>query len=73
LSTSLLAFEVVLLRLFAVQTFHHFAYMAIGVALLGFAASGTALVLIRRRVEGREAALFRALSVLLPPALIAAP
>lgn len=73
LSTSLLAFEIILLRLFAVQTFHHFAYMAIGVALLGFAASGTALVLIRRRVEGREAALFRALSVLLPPALIAAP
>lgn len=73
ISASLLAFEVVLLRLFAVQTFHHFAYMAIGVALLGFAAAGTALVLTRRAVEGREAELFRILSVLLPLALVAAP
>lgn len=73
ISASLLAFEVVLLRLFAVQTFHHFAYMAIGVALLGFAAAGTALVLGRRSVEGREAQLFRLLSALLPVALLAAP
>lgn len=73
ISASLLAFEIILLRLFAVQTFHHFAYMAIGVALLGFGASGTMLVLARRRVEGREIALFQVLSVLLPVTLVAAP
>ena len=73
ISASLLAFEVILLRLFAVETFHHFAYMAIGVALLGFGASGTALVLARDRARGREGALFRLASVVLPVALLAAP
>jgi hypothetical protein len=73
ISSALLAFEIILLRLFAVQTFHHFAYMAIGVALLGFGASGTVLVLGRSRVEGRELVLFQALSVVLPAVLVAAP
>ena len=35
------AYEVLLMRLFSIAHWHHFAYMIISVALLGFGASGT--------------------------------
>jgi hypothetical protein len=59
LSAAALAYEVLLVRAFAIQHFQHFAHMAIGVAMLGFGASGTLLAL-RRRSEppgARRAAL----------------
>ncbi len=40
-----LSYEVLLVRTFAIEYFHHFAYMAIGVAMLGFGAAGTLLAL----------------------------
>jgi hypothetical protein len=40
-SSATVAFEILLVRWFAVATFHHFAYLAIGVAMLGLAAGGT--------------------------------
>lgn len=45
-SAGTLAFEILLVRLFAIEQFHHFAYMAIGVAMLGFGAAGTLLALV---------------------------
>ncbi|MFQ5595029.1 MAG: hypothetical protein ACE5HA_12860, partial [Anaerolineae bacterium] len=45
LSAGTLAFEISLTRIFAVAQWYHFAFMAVSVALLGFGASGTALVL----------------------------
>jgi hypothetical protein len=50
-SASTLAYEILLVRVFAIEQFHHFAYMAIGVAMLGFGAAGTFLALA---VPGRE-------------------
>jgi hypothetical protein len=41
LSAATTGYEILLIRLFAVEQFHHFASMAIGVALLGLGASGT--------------------------------
>jgi hypothetical protein len=43
ISASALAFEVTLTRIFAVQQFHHFAFLVIGLAVMGFAASGVVL------------------------------
>ncbi|MFQ5943295.1 MAG: hypothetical protein ACE5JF_07060 [Anaerolineales bacterium] len=40
ISASALAFEVTLTRIFAIQQFHHFAFLVIGLAVMGFAASG---------------------------------
>jgi len=48
LSAATLAYEVLLLRLFAIAQWHHFAYMAISIALLGFGASGTFLFIAQR-------------------------
>ena len=43
LAAATLAFEILLVRALAVEHFHHVAYMAIGVAMLGVGASGTAV------------------------------
>lgn len=48
LSGAALAYEVLLLRLFAIIQWHHFAYLAISVALLGIGAAGTFVTLARR-------------------------
>jgi hypothetical protein len=72
LSTAVLAFEILLLRLFAIEQLHHFANMAIGMAMLGFGASGTALVLVRRRVRGRERWWFETTAALFTVSLIVA-
>ena len=52
-SAAILAYQVLLMRLFSIMGWHHFAYMIISVALLGFGASGTALALVRDRLLPR--------------------
>ena len=55
LSASALGYEVLLLRLLSIIQWHHFAYMMISVALLGYGAAGTALLveaLLDRGTEG---------------------
>ena len=49
-SSAALANEILLTRFFAIVHWHHFAYMMISLALLGFGASGTFLFLARRRL-----------------------
>ncbi len=48
LSAAVLAYEVLLVRVFAIEQFHHFAYMAVGVAMLGFGAAGTLVAMAGR-------------------------
>jgi spermidine synthase len=44
-SAAALAYEVLLMRLFSIIQWHHFAYMIISLALLGYGASGTFIAL----------------------------
>ncbi|MBN2309387.1 MAG: SAM-dependent methyltransferase [Candidatus Hydrogenedentes bacterium] len=71
-----IAYQVGLIRVFSITQWHHFAYMIISVAMLGFGASGTALALLRARLRGREAGALRltafALAVSLPAAYLLA-
>ena len=60
LSAGILAYEVLLTRLFAVVQWHSFAFMIISVALLGFAASGTFVTFLRERLLRRFNAAFAA-------------
>lgn len=76
LAAATLAFEILLVRVFAVEHFHHLAYMAIGVAMLGIGASGT-LVAVVGGTGPRTAqrwfptvALVTALSLIATPALL---
>src|SRR5262245_59954084 len=48
-----IALEILLTRFFAIVHWHHFAYMMISLALLGFGASGTLLVFAGRRLLER--------------------
>jgi spermidine synthase len=43
LSATAIAYEILLVRLFAIIQWHHYAYMVISLALLGYGASGTFL------------------------------
>ena len=46
-SATALAYEVLLMRLFSIIQWHHFAYMIISLALLGYGASGTFISIAR--------------------------
>lgn len=50
LSAAALAFEVLLVRLISIAEWHHFAFMIISLALLGYGASGTVLAIARERL-----------------------
>lgn len=47
LSASALAYEVLLVRLFSIIHWHHFAFMVISIALLGYGASGSMITVFR--------------------------
>ena len=53
LSAAVLAYEVLLMRLLAIVQWHHFAYMVISIALLGFGASGSFLFLTQKWLKPR--------------------
>lgn len=58
LSAAVLGYELLLLRLFAIIQWHHFAYLAISVALLGIGAAGSFVTLARRPLLARYPASF---------------
>ncbi|WP_208597675.1 polyamine aminopropyltransferase [Desulfogranum mediterraneum] len=60
LSGAALSYEILLIRLFAIIQWHHFAYMIISLALLGYGASGMFLSLGREWLQSRFAAAFLA-------------
>src|SRR5438034_583731 len=55
LSAAVLAFEISLMRVVLVASWHHFAFLVVSVALLGFGASGTFLFLMRPILMPRAA------------------
>jgi hypothetical protein len=57
-SAAALSFEILLMRLFSIVLWHHFAYMIISLALLGYGASGALLTLAQGTVQRHFAALF---------------
>jgi hypothetical protein len=50
-SAGAIGYELLLMRVLSIVQWHHFAYMIISLALLGYGASGTAIALLRRRLE----------------------
>lgn len=53
LSAAAISFEILLVRLFSIIQWHHFAYMIISLALLGYGVSGTFLALFGDRLRLR--------------------
>ena len=50
LSANALAYELLLMRLFSIIYWHHFAYMVIGLALLGHGFSGSVVMLLQSKL-----------------------
>jgi hypothetical protein len=50
-SASVLAYEILLMRLLSIGQWHHFAYMIISMALFGFGAAGSLLFLLFERIK----------------------
>ncbi len=48
LSATALAYEVLLIRMFSIVHWHHFAFMVISIALLGYGASGSFITVFQR-------------------------
>jgi len=63
-SLSAIAYEILLMRLLSIVQWHHFAWMIISLALLGYGASGTFIALARAHLERRFDTIF-SLSALL--------
>ncbi len=51
ISFSILSYEILLMRVFSITSWSHFAYMIISIALLGFGASGTFISLLQARLK----------------------
>ncbi len=49
-SAAIIAFQLSLMQLISIVQWHHFAYMIISIAMLGFGASGTLLALFREKL-----------------------
>ncbi len=64
-STVLISCEILLIKMFSIQYWHHFAYLIISVALLGFGASGTFIFLFRRTLKNKTSTIFYIFPLLL--------
>jgi spermidine synthase len=73
LAAATLAFEILLVRVFAIEHFHHIAYMAIGVAMLGIGASGTLVAVAGGATVRGAQDWFPTVSLCTAASLIAAP
>ncbi len=58
LSFAALSYEVLLTRLFSIIQWHHFAYMIISVALLGYGASGALITIFQDWIKNQVKTLF---------------
>jgi hypothetical protein len=70
ISAGSLTFEIALTRLFAIQQFHHFAFVVVSLAVMGIAASGLVLSIHRRPPPRATLALGFALTVILTYAVV---
>jgi hypothetical protein len=53
ISAAAIGYEILLMRVLSIVQWHHFAYMIISLALLGYGASGTFIALGKRWLEPR--------------------
>src|SRR2546428_13756998 len=58
LSAAALGYEILLMRLFSIILWHHFAYMMISVALLGYGAAGSFVAPAPRALPPRVSPVF---------------
>ena len=70
-SAAAIGYEILLMRILSIVQWHHFAYMIISLALLGYGASGTFIAVLRSRLEQRFETAFAASALLFSVAMLA--
>ena len=70
-SGAAIAYEILLIRLLSIIQWHHFAWMVISLALLGYGVSGTAIALARHRLEPRFETAFAVSALLFSMTMVA--
>ena len=70
ISAAAIGYEILLMRVLSIVQWHHFAYMIISLALLGYGASGTFIAVLRSRLEPRFESAFAASALLFSIAMI---
>ncbi|MCX6575221.1 MAG: hypothetical protein NTV82_02380, partial [Candidatus Aminicenantes bacterium] len=68
-SAVVIGYQILLVKLFSIQYWHHFAYLIISIALLGFGSSGTFICLFRTKLESRLPSVLFALPLFMLMAL----
>jgi hypothetical protein len=71
ISAAAIGYEILLMRVLSIVQWHHFAYMIISLALLGYGASGTFIAVLQSRLEPRFESAFAASGLLFSVAMIA--
>lgn len=66
ISAAILAYEIILMRIFSITQWHHFAYMIISIALLGFGASGSFIAIFRSILKRHFVVTYRLCAALFP-------
>ena len=69
-SAAAIGYEILLMRMLSIVQWHHFAYMIISLALLGYGASGTFIAVLRSRLEQRFETVFAASALLFSVAML---
>ena len=69
-SAAAIGYEILLMRVLSIVQWHHFAYMIISLALLGYGASGTFIALSRSYLEPRFKTAFATSALLFSIAMI---
>jgi hypothetical protein len=70
ISAAAIGYEILLMRVLSIVQWHHFAYMIISLALLGYGASGTFIAVLQSRLESRFESAFAASGLLFSVAMI---
>ena len=69
-SAGAIGYELLLMRALSIVQWHHFAYMIISLALLGYGASGTFIALFKRQLEARFESAFAASALLFSVSMV---
>ncbi len=71
ISAAAIAYEILLMRMLSIVQWHHFAYMIISLALLGYGVSGTFIALNKRWLQPRFELAFSTSALLFSVAMVA--
>jgi len=69
-SAAAIGYEILLMRVLSIVQWHHFAWMIISVALLGYGASGTFIAFFRRYLQARFETVYAVCALLLSISIV---